>query len=72
MSITDLLATLGPGVTIVYLAEEAPSAWHCELTLPGDRFTVTLVTASGSNPDLALANTVLRAQDFGRSAERAA
>ena len=66
MNLTDLLAQLGPGIAVQYLAEEAPREWHCELRVPIERYSVTLVCAEGTNPDDALMRTVRRALEMFR------
>lgn len=71
MSITDLFRTIGPGVELHYLSEEAPNEWHCELKLPTDRYQISLVTASGIDPDDALRKTVARAHSNARREDAA-
>lgn len=61
MSITDLLKPLGPGAKIVYLQQEDDGRWWCEITLPPDRYTVTLVTDWDIDAEGAVATTVSRA-----------
>lgn len=73
MNLSDLLAQLGPGITVQYLAEEAPRLWFCELQVPIERYSVTLVCGQGTNPDDALVKTVRRALEmFRRESEVAA
>ena len=59
--IADLFNTLGPGASIAYIGQE-PDGWHCELTLPMERYSVRIVTADGIDPDEALQNAVTRAR----------
>lgn len=61
--LTNLLATLGPGVTITYIGQEGID-WWAELSLPADRYAVTVCTASGRNPDMAITETIRKAYTY--------
>lgn len=63
--LTSIFHALGPhGVVLTYLAEESDGLYHCELALPRDRYTVTIVTDCGPDPDIALAVTVEKAERY--------
>lgn len=61
MNISQALDQLGPGTSVTYIGQE-PDGWHCELTLPLERYSVRIVTADGIDPDEALQNAVTRAR----------
>lgn len=65
MNLTDIFADLGYGAKLTHLAQEG-TEWWCELALPETRYTRTLVTASGADPDEAIRNTVERAKQWAR------
>lgn len=65
MSIAEQLDSIGPGTIIQYLGREG-DAWWAELRLPGEGYTVSIVTAAGADADEALQNTIDRALKFAK------
>lgn len=72
MNLSSQLDRLGPGAIVSYIGQEG-GIWWAELNLPTSRYTATLVTEPGADPDAALDNAITKAvTEYAKAQEEAA